>query len=103
MGFLDKAKETASHLAEQAKGKIDDVNQKRKADDLLDDLGRVLYRQHTDRGEPGDEALIVGLVDSLRQLEADGAEILAPVPTVVEQPPAPVGDPLPPPSPPSQS
>ena len=98
MGFLDKAKETAGHLAEQAKGKIDDVKEKRKVDDLLDDLGRVLYRQRTDRGEPGDEAVIAGLVDELRKLEADGTEVLAPAP-VTEPAPATAGDPLPPPSP----
>ncbi len=102
MGFLDKAKETASHLADQAKGKIDDVNAKRKVDDLLDDLGRVLYRQRTERGEPGDEAVIVGLVDELRKLEDEGAEVVAPAAAPVVEPapsPAPAGDPLPPPSP----
>jgi hypothetical protein len=65
MGLLDKAKEKATHLAEQAKEKIDDVKEKRKVDELLDDLGLILYRQRTDRGQPGDEAVIVGLVEEL--------------------------------------
>ena len=93
MGLLDKAKEKAGHLAGQAKDKIDDVKEKRKADDLLDDLGRIVYRQRTERGEPGDEDEIVRLVEELRTLESDGAEV---VPTV----PAPVADEQPPPPPP---
>ena len=77
MGFLDKAKEKASQLAEQAKDKIGDVKEKRKVDDLLDDLGRIVYRQRTERGEPGDEAEIVRLVGELRTLEAEGTDVLA--------------------------
>ncbi len=80
MGFLDKAKEKASQLAEQAKDKIGDVKEKRKVDDLLDDLGRIVYRQRTERGEPGDEAEIVRLVGELRTLEAEGTEVLAAAP-----------------------
>ena len=68
MGFLDKAKEKATHLAEQAKEKIDDVKEKRKVDDLLDDLGRILYRQRTERGEPADEAEIARLVSIATEL-----------------------------------
>ena len=79
MGLLDKAKEKAGRLAEQAKDKIEDVKEKRKVDELLDDLGRLVYRQRTERGEPGDEAVIVGLIAELRTLEAEGAEIVAPV------------------------
>lgn len=77
MGFLDKAKQKATHLAEQAKDKIDDVKEKRKADDLLDDLGRVVYRQRTDRGTDTDEAEIARLVGELRALEDEGMEIIA--------------------------
>ena len=82
----------------QAKDKMDDVKDKRKVDDLLDDLGRILYRRRTDRGGPGDEAEIVALVDELRKLEADGAEVLPP-PPVAPAAAAPTGDPLPPPTP----
>lgn len=89
MGLLDKAKEKAGHLAGQAKEKIEDVKEKRKADDLLDDLGRLVYRQRTERGEPGDEAEIVRLVSELRTLESDGTEIVAPKSAPVEDPPPP--------------
>lgn len=76
MGFLDKAKQKATHLAEQAKDKIDDVKEKRKADDLLDDLGRIVYRQRTERGTDADEAEITRLVGELRAMEDEGAEII---------------------------
>ena len=79
MGLLDKAKVKASHLAEQAKDKIEDVKEKRKLDSLLDELGRIVYRQRTERGTPGDEGDIVRLVGELRTLEADGIEVVAPV------------------------
>jgi hypothetical protein len=91
MGFLDKAKQKAGHLAEQAKDKIEDVKEKRKVDDLLDELGRIVYRQRTERGEAGDEAEIVHLVRALRALEAEGTEVLAPAsaPADVQPPPPP--------------
>lgn len=94
MGLLDKAKEKASHLAGQAKEKIEDVKEKRKADDLLDDLGRIVFRQRTERGAPDDEAEIVRLVAELSALEADGTEIVA-----AKQ--APADDSPPPPPPPA--
>jgi hypothetical protein len=80
MGLLDKAKEKATHFAEQAKEKVDDLKDKRKVDELLDDLGRILYRQETGRGESGDTARIAELVAELRKLEDEGADVLAPKP-----------------------
>lgn len=76
MGFLDKAKQKATHLAEQAKDKIDDVKEKRKVDDLLDDLGRIVYRQRTERGADTDDAEIVRIVGELKAMEDEGAEVL---------------------------
>ena len=95
MGFLDKAKEKATHLAGEAKGKLDEVKDKRKVDDLLDDLGRIVYRQRTERAEAGDEAEIVRLIDELRALEAEGTEVVA-----AAAPAADVATPPPPPPPP---
>ena len=77
MGLLDKAKEKATQLTQQAKEKIDDVKDTRKADNLLDDLVRILYRQRTERGEAGDEALIADLVGQLQALEAEGTTVLS--------------------------
>jgi|CXWL01.1.fsa_nt_gi hypothetical protein len=76
MSFLDKAKEKATQLTQQAKEKIDDLKDNRKADDLLDELGRITYRQHTDRAETGDSEAIATLVGQLQALEADGTPVL---------------------------
>jgi hypothetical protein len=84
MGFLDKAKQKATHLAEQAKDKIDDVKEKRKVDDLLDDLGRIVYRQHTERGTDGDDAEITRIVGELKALEDEGAEVLTKAPAATD-------------------
>ena len=76
MGFLDKAKEKASTLAEKAKEKVDDVQAKRKADELLQDLGRIVFADKTERATAtaaDDTARIVG---ELQKLEADGTMIL---------------------------
>lgn len=75
MGILDKAKDTISKATESAKDKIDDVIDRRKADDLLDEIGRIVYRQHTGRGSAEDEADIARLVAELQALEAEGTEI----------------------------
>jgi hypothetical protein len=93
MSFLDKAKEKASQLTQQAKEKIDDVKDTRKADNLLEDLGRILYRQRTERGEAGDDAAIAELVGQLQALEADGTPVLG------TKPEAEQGSNLPPPAP----
>lgn len=74
--FFDKAKEKAQQLASQAKEKVDDFKDNRKADDLLDDLGRILYRQRTGRGDSADEATIDELVGKLQGLEAEGTPVL---------------------------
>jgi len=95
MGILNKAKEKATHLAGQAKDKLEEVKDKRKADDLLDDLGRILYRQRTERGEPGDDAEIARLVDELHKLEDEGTEVLTKAPAASGD-----GQPAPPPPPP---
>ena len=76
MGFLDKAKEKAQTLAGQAKDKFEDVQSKRKADDLLDDLGRILYLERTGRAMPDAEPEIARLVAELQKLEADGVEVV---------------------------
>lgn len=98
--FLDKAKEKAQQLASQAKEKADDIKQSRKADDLLDDLGRILYRQRTGRPEDGDEAEIATLVAQLKELEDAGTQVLAPKAEPVSDLPPP-GSTLPPPPPPA--
>lgn len=76
MGFLDKAKDAVTKATETAKDKYDDVKDKRKASDLLEDIGRVVYRQRTERGAEADEADLVRLVGELQSLEAEGVDVL---------------------------
>jgi hypothetical protein len=97
MSFLDKAKEKATQLATQAKEKVDDIQDKRKADDLLDDIGRIIYRQRTTGTvNPDDDAKIGELVEALQALEAAGTSVLE-APAAA----APAASTLPPPAPPA--
>ena len=97
MSFLDKAKEKATQLATQAKEKVDDIQDKRKADDLLDDIGRIIYRQRTTGTvDPTDDAKLDELVEALKALEAAGTPILE-APAAA----APGASTLPPPAPPA--
>jgi len=77
MGFLDKATEKLSKVTEQAKEKIDDVKDKRKGQSLLEDLGRIVYRQNTLRAKDNDAAEISRIVGELQALEATGVEVIA--------------------------
>jgi hypothetical protein len=97
MSFLDKAKEKATQLSNAAKEKVDDIKDDRKVDDLLDDIGRIIYRQRTDATHPGDDAAIDDLVAQLKALEAKGAEVLPKAPAATQ--PAESTPPPPPPPP----
>jgi len=77
MGFLDKAKEQVHKVVESTKDKVDDIKDKRKANELFDDLGRIVYRQHTNRAAEGDEAEIARIVAELQALEAEDADSTA--------------------------
>jgi hypothetical protein len=94
MGFFDKVKEQAEKakvqaqdLKEKVGDKVDEVQAKRKADDLLEDLGRLVYAKHTDRALANTETEMPRLVAALKALEDDGVPILQ-APPVAE--PAPV-------------
>jgi hypothetical protein len=76
MGFLDKAKQQAQDLKVKVEGKVEDVQAKRKAGDLLDRLGRLVYAQRTDRPVADTDAEIAQLVEALRAMEAEGASVL---------------------------
>ncbi len=83
MGLMDKVKEQAERAKVQAKDlkgkvedKVDDVQHKRRADDLLDDLGRFLYAERTERPVAGADAEIARIVAELKELEAGGVTVL---------------------------
>jgi hypothetical protein len=95
MGLFDKVKgqaEKAMAQAQDLKGKVgdkvDEVQMKRKADDLLDDLGRLLYAERIGRAMAGAEAEITRIVDELKGLEGQGVTIL-PAEAAASAPPAP--------------
>jgi len=83
MGLLDKVKvqaEKAKVQAQDLKGKVGDkveeVQGKRKADDLLDDLGRFMYGERTGRPIPGAVVEIDRIVGELQAIEAEGFSVL---------------------------
>lgn len=97
MGFLDKAKEMAQQVATQTKDMVDDVQGKRKAEDLLEDVGRLVYLDRTGRSVAGTDAELARLVAELQALEAEGIEFTTVAVKPPPPPPAPPGSPLPPP------
>jgi hypothetical protein len=76
MGFLDKAKQQAQDLKGKVEGRVEDVQAKRKAGELLDRLGRLVYAQRTDRPAADTDGEIAKLVEALRALEAEGVSVL---------------------------
>jgi hypothetical protein len=99
MSFLDKAKEKATQLTQQAKEKVDDLKDSRRADSLLEELGRIVFRQHTDRAEPADDTRLAELVAELRVLEDEGTPVLGAPPEPPVSDLAPPTPPLPAPAP----
>jgi hypothetical protein len=85
MGFLERAREQATNLkdsekvrevAEKVKSRVDDVQTRRRANRLLEDLGRLVYGQQTGRVNASAEAEISRVVSELRRLEDDGVSVL---------------------------
>jgi hypothetical protein len=85
MGILDKAKEAAKTVGEKAKEgvaagqeKVDDVKTKRKISDLKEELGGIVFAQHT--GAPAANAdadadvEIARIVGEIKEAEAHLAE-----------------------------
>ena len=85
MGLLDKAKDLASKAAEEAqkaagaaKDKVDNVQARRKADDLAKQLGYLIVRERTDGTDAGEEA--TRLVTEITAIEATLAQGIADAP-----------------------
>jgi hypothetical protein len=76
MGVFDKVKGQAKELKGKVEGKVEDVQGKRKADDLLDDLGRFVYAERTNRPIADAENEITRIVGELQKLEESGVAIL---------------------------
>lgn len=78
MGLMDKVKAQATQVAAKAQeagkvgqAKIEAVQARRKADALLEELGKITYDAHEGRGAPGDEKRAADLVEQVRQFEAE--------------------------------
>ena len=83
MGFMDKVKSQATQLAEKAqeglqtgKGKLDELQEKKRAQGLLQQLGADCYKQRTDRADAGTDADVDRLVIELRKIEESGVDFL---------------------------
>jgi len=76
MGVFDKVKGQAKELKGKVEGKVEDVQGKRKADDLLDDLGRFVFAERTNRPIADAETEITRIVGELQKLEESGVAIL---------------------------
>jgi hypothetical protein len=77
MSIIEKAKERATQLTQQAKEKVDDIKETRRADALYAELGRIAFRQHTGRTEVTDVTRTTELVNELRTVEASAAAAAA--------------------------
>jgi hypothetical protein len=82
MGFLDKAKQQATQLAQKAQegvktgqAKLDQAQAKKKEDALLRDLGAACFAEKTGRGTGETAAEIERLVSELRTHEAEAGTI----------------------------
>jgi hypothetical protein len=78
MGFLDKAKQQATQLAQKAQegvktgqAKLDQAQTKKKEDALLRDLGAVFYAEKTGKATGETAAEIERLLSELRTHEAE--------------------------------
>ena len=84
MGFLDKAKQQATQLAQKAQegvktgqAKLDQVQSKKKEDALLRDLGAAFFAEKTGRGTGETASEIERLLSALRSHEAEAGPISA--------------------------
>jgi hypothetical protein len=82
MGLMDKVKAQATQVAAKAQeagkvgqAKLEGVQAKRKADSLLEELGKISYEAQVGRGGAGDQGRAADLVEQLRQYEAEYGQI----------------------------
>jgi hypothetical protein len=76
MGFFEKVKEQTKELKGKVEDTVEALQGKRRAADLLDDLGRFLYAERTGRPIAGAEGEIDRIVCELKKLEEGGIKIL---------------------------
>jgi hypothetical protein len=75
MELLDKAAHQAQELKTKLEAKAHDVQARRKANEQLVSLGRLVYADRTARPVPDSEGRITAIVEALRALEAEGVPV----------------------------
>jgi hypothetical protein len=114
MGLMDKVKAQASQLAEQTKqaaeqgkAKLDQAQANRRGDQMLRQLGTLVFAERTGRGAPDSQAKIDQLINDISAYERENGINLtadpAPQSGVPQQPNpfgGPAGTPPTPPTPP---
>jgi hypothetical protein len=86
----EKAKIQAQDLKGKVGERVEEVQSKRKADDLLCDLGRYVYAERTGRPMAEADAEMARIVAQLKGLEDEGVTVVTTTPPT-EPPPAPEG------------
>jgi hypothetical protein len=77
MGFFDTVKQQAQELKGRVKQKVKKIQARRTAAHDLEQLGRFLFAERTDRAVAGADAEIDRIVGELKELESVGVKILA--------------------------
>src|SRR3954470_7287731 len=82
MGFMDKVKATAEKVGEKAQQgvaqgqqKLSEVQERKRVDGLLRDLGAATYHERTGDGTPALTSEIERLAATLREAEASGTSV----------------------------
>jgi hypothetical protein len=85
MGFMDKVKEQAAaatavakDTAQKGQAKVDEVQAKRNADEVLRQLGLAVYLERTGRGTDSSESAIGQRIEALKAYEEEHGELQAP-------------------------
>jgi len=82
MGFMDKMKEQAAVVtavakdtAQKGQTKVEEVQAKRAADDVLRQLGLAVFLEQTGRGDGTTESSITSHVETLKEYEAEYGDL----------------------------
>ncbi|HZA86574.1 MAG TPA: hypothetical protein VE466_06825 [Acidimicrobiales bacterium] len=77
MGFFDTVKQQARELKGRVKQKVKKIQARRTAAHDLEQLGRFLFAERTDRAVAEADAEIDRIVGELKEIESAGVKILA--------------------------
>jgi glycine cleavage system aminomethyltransferase T len=78
MGLMDKVKAQATVLAQKTQDTIDQVQARRRADDLLCELGGLVYADRTGRGNADTHAQVDKLIADIKAHEAENGISVTP-------------------------